>query len=399
MELIASTYYKTFDFPAFLDILQQITPGLDEPCEIFIDLSRPFFFGATGMVPLIALIDDLAGRSWRVQVAPPNQNALEEYWTKAGWLQAILGEEAPFPVARSTFTPLSSYANYQQLNRLLNVLFDLLAKISEFPTGVLRAVEWTINELADNVLVHSGGARGWMQAIARPKHDLIDIVVTDRGLGVLSTLREGFPDLSSDQDALELAIEQGVTRNSSIGAGNGLAGSIRIAREAHGYVNVLSGTGLLRLFHDGTFHQMPADQRFQFDGTVVTITLPTGQAIDLAEALWGSEPTSGFEFTHLTESGVEFKVLDEATGFGNRGSGEEVATKLRNIMNEFPQERVLVDFAGIDTPSASFVDEFLAKLAKEQGVATFFGRVSFINMNDFVRKTADAMVAQRLSQH
>lgn len=103
-----------------------------------------------------------------------------------------------------------------------------------------------MNELADNVLVHSGGATGWLQIIVRPRPHRVDLVVADTGLGIRETIRQAFPDIVTDAQALRLAVEKGTTRDRSIGQGNGLAGSLRIAEAAHGWVNLLSGVGMLR---------------------------------------------------------------------------------------------------------------------------------------------------------
>jgi hypothetical protein len=184
-----------------------------------------------------------------------------------------------------------------------------------------------------------------------------------------------------------------VTRDKQIGQGNGLAGSISIAQAAHGWVNIVSGTANLRLFDDGHFDDLDIQP---FPGSVVTLTLPTNNEIDAAEVLWGGILTSSYEYSHVDQEGIKFCLRDEATGFGNRGSGSELAVKLRNLMVAFPDERVIIDFEGIDVATASFLDEFLAKLIREVGAATFFSRFVLLNMNELVRRTADAVIAQRL---
>jgi len=46
--------------------------------------------------------------------------------------------------------------------------------------------------------------------------------------------------------------------------------------------------------------------------------------------------------------------------------------------------------------SASFADEFVARLAKSMGVASFFQRVNLKGMNEFLTRTLDAVMEQRL---
>lgn len=386
--------YSTFEFGAFVDLFNQLQVALREPSIVELDLSRHHFYGPGGMVPLVSLIRHYTDLGWEFRVAVPEDTRLETYWDAAGWLAGIEGDSAPALRSESTFTPLYSYTSHPDLNQHLNTIMEMIARVSEFSSGVLAAVEWAMNEIADNVVVHSGGATGWIQAIVRPNRSRVDIAVADCGLGICRTIRDSFPDVRSDRAALRLAIERGVTRDKQIGQGNGLAGSIRIAESAHGWVNILSGTANLRLFDDGRFDDLDVQP---FPGSVVTVTLPTENEIDAAEVLWGGILTSSYEYSHVDQDGLNFRLRDEATGFGNRGSGKELAVKLRNLMVAFPDEHVIIDFDAIDVATASFLDEFLAKLIKEVGAATFFSRFVLLNMNDFVRRTADAVIEQRLS--
>jgi hypothetical protein len=385
---------QTFEFTAFVDIYNQLQPQLSRPQIIELDLSGHHFFGPGGMAPLVAVIDHYTQLGWTFEVGTPSSPKLETYWDAAGWLGGIIGKDPPPIRSGSTFTPLLSYGTHEELNSRLKIIMEVLARVSDFCPGVLASLEWAMNEIADNVVVHAGGALGWIQAISRPNSKRVELVVADCGLGIHRTIRDSHPEILRDEDALRLAIERGVTRDKAIGQGNGLAGSIGIATAGHGWVNILSGTATLRLFEDGRLDDLPIAE---FPGTVVTLTLPTDQEIDAAGALWGHMPTSSFELSHVNDEGVLFTLREESTGFGNRGSGTELATKLRNIAMAFPDEQVIIDFEGIDVASASFLDEFLAKMIKEEGASTFFQRFGLRNMNDFVRRTADAVIAQRLA--
>ena len=77
-------------------------------------------------------------------------------------------------------------------------------------------------------------------------------------------------------------------------------------------------------------------------------------------------------------------------------AGILVANRLANLLVDVPNERIAVDFTGVDLVSASFADEFLAKLIKRYGVATFLARVSLRNMSSLVSRTVNAVVAQRI---
>jgi hypothetical protein len=307
-------------------------------------------------------------------------------------MQAILEEELPAVNSRKTFTPVVYFEDHHVLNESVSKAIDVLSMTSEFPVGILNAIEWTLNEIADNVLVHAQSP-GWLQVRARPLQHTVDFVVTDCGVGIPNSLRESYPQLATDADALALATERGVTRNSSIGQGNGLAGTLRIAEAMHSWVNILSGSAMLRQFDDGHMTSLPIDS---FPGTVVALSLKTDAPVDIGDALWGYSPPRTFEMSHVTQSGILFILSQEHSVYGNRASGSDLAIKLRNIMNENSEEKVLIDFSGVDITSASFLDEFLAKVIRREGVISFFERVQLINMNPFVRQTLDEVVSQRI---
>jgi anti-sigma regulatory factor (Ser/Thr protein kinase) len=300
------------------------------------------------------------------------------------------------PVARykRTFSPLMSFRNSDEMNAAIDSVIDVLSSVAVYPRGVLVALEWVLGELCDNVLVHAGdGVTGWMQVVSEPRSNRVEFTVADRGRGILTSLREGYPDLKDNVSALQLAVGKDVTRDRSIGQGNGLTGSLRLAREARGYLNIASGDGELRMTPG-----MPetATPWSGYRGTIVSMTLPTAIDIDVEDALWGRRPPSKLELAHASEEGIEFVLRDLSAGFRNRAAGAALATRLRNVMIEFPQDRVVVDFAGIPVVSASFADEFLGKLAAIDGLETLLTRVTLRNMSSFVSRTVNVVIAQRL---
>jgi hypothetical protein len=398
------------EFLDFCDILQRV----DGPARVMVDLGDAQFAHPSGMAPIVALIQHLTEAEWEFDVALPINDFLADYFYKAGWVAGITGDFARpgSTVPGTTFIPLTRYSSADELNPVLNDAIRHFTHYSVHGTGVLEGIEWALNEVADNVLIHAGGVPGWLQLAEQPKKGLMEIVVVDCGQGICSSLRERFPDLADDRDAIRKAVEKGVTRNPEVGQGNGLAGTLRIAIAANGWVNLYSGRGLLRYMPDDPVRQdqgvsRPPSRAAQklfmervahFQGTVVTLTIPTAQRIDVAGALWGSRPMSTLEMDYVADGGahVLFRVADEAVGFGNRDSARPLRQHLHNLFNLYPDKRVIVDFADVNLVSASFSDEFIARMAKETGVATFFQRVSLTNMNELVRRTMDAVLEQRL---
>ena len=391
-DVVIEATEPTFEMRAFAELFNKMQPFLSQPSAILIDLRQPHFFGLAGVVPLIALVSEYAARGWIIDVAQPQHDKLPDYWESTGWLAAIIGQDLPRPKPQKSYIPITSFRDHHELNKAVNSVMDVLSIASEYPSGVLNAIEWTLNEIADNVLVHSQSS-GWLQVISRPKKETIDFVVADCGIGILNSLKEGYPHLRTDGEALLLAIERGVTRDKSIGQGNGLAGSVRIAEAMDGWLNIVSQSGMLRIFNQGERNSL--DLR-PFPGTFVELTIPTTYPVDLSDALWGHTPASTFEFSHLDQSGIRFCLIQESEAFGNRASGGDLSVRLQNIINENPSEAVIIDFTDVDVPSASFLDEFLAKTIRKMGLATFLTKVRLVNMSPFVETTLNQVVKQRM---
>ena len=384
----------TFNYWSYVHFLRWLG-SLSGESQLAVDLRDHGFFYPDGMAPLIATLARLRGKGYEIDVMPPEGTDLRQYFDSVGWSAAINGEPAPPQRRGSTYVPLSSYADSEELNGLISGAIGVLADTSVFPEGILDAVEWSVNEVADNVLVHAGEpAEGWMQLTSYPQKAEVEMVVVDIGRGIRDSLKEGYPELGDDQKALNLAVQKGITRDREIGQGNGLSGVFNIVRAAKGWLNLHSGSGLLRLAQgDLQFPAVPVHV-----GTLVTMTLPTNKPIDLGEALWGYKPLPAFERQYLGDEGISFVLKEEASGFGNRPTARALRSRLTNLMKQFPSERVVIDFRDVDLVTASFADEFIAKLVQEVGgVVNFFGRVQLRNVTQFVGGSLNEVIQQRMT--
>jgi anti-sigma regulatory factor (Ser/Thr protein kinase) len=401
-------------FQQYLDFAEEIE-RFEGPSAVIIDLSDVAFAHPSGMAPLVATIRYLHENGWEIDVWLPRSEFLCDYFAKAGWISGVTGDAVDRRVHGTTFIPLTDYSSSEELNPILDDTLLHFARHAVFEAGVLDGLEWALNEIAGNVLDHAGGVSGWLQVAEQPKKGLIEVVVVDCGRGICASMRERFSDLKDDLGAVARAVEKGTTRDPEVGQGNGLAGSLRLAILGGGYANVYSGQGLVRymprtqtsrdrgvgLSPTGGAQNLVQAQVAQHHGTVVSLTLSTRQSLDVARALWGRHPGSlTLEKRYVpaddTSNAIVFNVAQEASGLGNRASARPVRSALHNALNAFPEDRVHVDFRDVNLASASFLDEFLARLAKDVGVDTFFRRVALINMNDLVRTSINAVLEQRL---
>ena len=362
------------------------------PSTLTVDLRHVAYAYATAVVPLIALERHLSSLGTAVEILYPYDDS---YWEITGWKQLLEGDSASPIDPGKSYIPVQSYSDSSQLNDIVTAVMDVLARHMACSEGVLSSIEWTLNELADNVLVHSAEpgnpVEGLMQVVSHPEQEMVDIVVSDYGRGIRESLWQSYIT-RDDEEALLKAIEAGVTRDPSAGQGNGLAGSVRIASTAGGRLTIMSGNAELDVI-DG---DSSTTRSGAVPDTTVCLVMPTDVEIDIASALWGKPPTTTFELSHMNaDDEIVFRVSEEASGFGNRDTGRQLRLKLQNIMTQFPESRVRIDFSQVALVSASFADEFIAKLVLELGHFSFFARIGVTNANGFISQTLDNVIRQR----
>ena len=278
----------------------------------------------------------------------------------------------------------------------------MLGAIPDLDRRELSALEWSVHEITDNVLVHAQSPIGGLIQVSRfeRREKRIEYIVADAGIGIPKTLRQSHPELSSDADALERAIQQGVTRDKAIGQGNGLFGSYKVCSHSRGSFYLESGRGKLT-FNEKGFRV--ATENVPFEGTLVAAQINFSDPQLLAEALqFGERPHVIVDFVELNyeqhdREEVWVVLKKETTSFGSRIAGTPIRNKLVNLVRWCPGQRIIIDFDGIHLISSSFADEVMGKLFKELGPMTFAQRLEFKNVEPTVRQLLDKAITQRMS--
>jgi len=276
----------------------------------------------------------------------------------------------------------------------------ILSSMTFLDRGDLEAVEWSVNEVTDNVLVHSQSTiGGLLQLMIYPSRQRIEFVVVDAGVGIPYTLRHGHPQIRSDAEALELAIREGVTRDVNIGQGNGLFGSFRVAQVSSGYFHIHSG--FAHLDYDDKKGLRIRTDPVPYNGSMVIGCLDCSNPSTLGQALrFGDDTSTPFgyveeRFDPELSGELVFSVHQEADSFGSRVAGEPLRKKLLNLVHLYPTGRIAVDFDGIMLVSSSFADEVIGKLFVELGPVHFMKAVELRNVAPTVRSLIDRAILQR----
>lgn len=90
---------------------------------------------------------------------------------------------------------------------------------------------------------------------------------------------------------------------------------------------------------------------------------------------------------------ITFRFRDFGEHLGTRQLGEKVREQLWPLLQG--EEKVCLDFEGVDVVSNSFADECLAKLLLSMSLDELKQHTTFIHLNDFARKNIALTLKRR----
>lgn len=90
-----------------------------------------------------------------------------------------------------------------------------------------------------------------------------------------------------------------------------------------------------------------------------------------------------------------FKFKEIGENLGTRILGEKVRNMLLPMIEE--NDKVILDFEGVNVVSNSFADECLAKLLLVMPFETLKSRTTFVSINDFAKKNIAIAFKRRLA--
>ncbi len=265
--------------------------------EVVIDISACEFMAPWSLTLFTAYalwLGDARGADVRIRVdpgKPAGRNAIQ-----AGLFELL---NTPRPAGtlgtnEFTITPLTQIRTSQDIPRFVTGVAKLLDLTNEEVQG---AVSYALTELLRNVVQHSKSPVGGL-AMAQffPRTGLVEIVVADRGIGVLGALRPRYPELNSDLAALKFALLPHVSGTFGMGeygsmqnnAGLGLFFIREIATRAGGGFFLGSGKALvdLRGKADGTAGKMYVESETSgWHGTFAMLQLRKDAIEDFAGLL------------------------------------------------------------------------------------------------------------------
>jgi hypothetical protein len=394
---------ELYDFHRFLSLIHTIIEKRAYQ-DVVLDLENCTSAYQNSMLSVCVQVMAYRKAGISFQLVPPADKKLENLFKNTNWGHFL----DPYRYDPSAFKghsriPATQYQTPSEqqaaVNRMVNVM---LGAIPELERIDLAAFEWAVNEITDNVLVHSDSPVGGLVQVSSflKFRQRVQFVVADAGIGVPTSLRSGYPQISSDSEALDYAIREGVTRDFSVGQGNGMFGSYQICSKSGGEFIVDSGYARLK-FHpkDGL---SIASQTIPYAGSLIVATIDFSDPKLLEEALsFKGVKYSPADFVELkyesNEAGdIHFKLIDECSSFGSRVSGKPIQIKLFNLLKMSGSGIICVDFVGVPLLSSSFADEAFGKLFLLVGPVKFMQRVRLHNMMETVEGLVNKAIAQRM---
>ncbi len=239
--------------------------------------------------PMVALICDCMrqrSRGIEISLRLPQKQEVRRLFLNTNWAHLLEPESySRFAYSPNRHKSATLYADGQEQGVLVNQIIDtLLSNFRGLSRAHLKAIEWSVNEITDNVLVHSGSENGGVvQVTAQRTRKRVEFVVGDAGVGVAKSLRDSDNSITSDVDALSRAIREGVTRDKSVGQGNGLYGSYKLSVGSKGAFSISSNRATL-YFNEATGMHSKTEA-VPFHGSLVVCCIDYTNPLLLEQAL------------------------------------------------------------------------------------------------------------------
>lgn len=333
----------------------------------------------------------------------PNNTKLGSLFKNAGWAHLIDPNNfQPSKFVGRVHMLATKFKDSAGQNQLVdNAISSILSATEGISRPELGALEWSLNEITDNVMNHSESEIGGLVQLSHYKahRKAIEFVVCDMGLGIPATLKKGHSQIRSDTEALDMAIREGVTRSDYEGQGNGLFGSYRIANLSQGEFEIHSGYAALSYNRNAGYRV--AYQAIPFNGSLVSLTFNYDNPAILDDVLqfkgMSHTPIDSVELRYNEDIGgnIEFVLSKESEGFGSRIAGRAVRKKLLNLVR-FVKGQVKIDFTDVHLVSSSYADAAFGGLFVELGAVEFSQKICFINHDEMIANLINRAISQRI---
>ena len=234
----------------------------------------------------------------------------------------------------------------QTLNAVYRDVVNAMTSHFEIEVSVLQALSYCLYEMMDNVHIHSGKPLGTAMTHYDDSHKTLRILIADDGMGIRESLAQNdkYKDIT-EAEALKLCLEDTITDGK--GMGFGLYTTSRL----------VDSIGKEFILHSGTHKLIIKD----------------GETSVIENGFW--------------QGTLIYMEI------GTRDMGQKLREKLLPLING--NEKVVLDFTGVNVVSNSFADECIAKLLLEMPLSELKRRTTFRGLNPLAERSVLVALQRR----
>lgn len=365
---------------------------------ILLDLERVEYIDPSFMLPLIGRVLHSRNFGKDIRAKYPTEGKMGRLFVNSNWAH-LLDRSQPSGNRRIlTQLPAMQFKTPDEHFDVINLIMEKLHQTVETDDrDLMYALEWSINEITDNILNHADSDIGGIVQVNNFKtKKQVAIYVIDSGIGISATLRTA-SSYTDDVAALRDAVNEGVTRNKITNQGNGLYGTRKCCQISGGSLFIRTNRAKLYLLEDTI---QASRMTTNYVGTYICakINYDVKDLLPRALVFNGKPHSNGFDFISqkfITDSGsVNIKMKEFSPGFGSRRYGEMARLQIEKMYDA--ETRINCDFHDISVISSSYADELFGKLAKKYGVSKFGNLFSFQNITEETKSIINLAIRKRV---
>lgn len=262
-----------------LDVLGQLESVLPGD-SVVIDISRFSFATPLLVLPLSSLIANLQRSGHQVSIKggssyldrvlfPDGFNAIGSL----DWADTLnyYRERTYLPICQIP----SGAGNTHISDRLLTVFEEIMRHQLNITGQLLTAISYLIGESMDNIVDHAGVDNGWIMVQNYPQKCFLDICILDTGVGIRgSYIKNGFPEIASDEMALRQAINGKSTKQIAETRGYGINSSRRMLVEGISGKYFLFSGDAFYIYTSELEQITPLNRLKGWNGTMLALRVP-----------------------------------------------------------------------------------------------------------------------------
>lgn len=194
------------------ELLKLLAEHPNQP--VILDCSHVETVFPNALVPVAGLLDFYRHQGVVFQV-----ENLSPFLQKSRFFEPLVASENQRLLQQNALNLVWSYTTDTETNDLCAEMLRSISQEVVCEEGVITSMAWCMNEIMDNVLVHSGIGKGFVMGQVHKKTKHVAFSVYDYGQGIFNSLKNSVHAPKDALEAIQLAIQERVTRDKKIGQG------------------------------------------------------------------------------------------------------------------------------------------------------------------------------------